>query len=145
MKNAFKIGIKTIAEQIGAMRGRYPHFTVEFSSHYSMKVTGMLQPTSRSIHYRFILKYSMTDTPKIKIVSPKLQKNSKGEDAPHLYPSENLCLYHPNYSEFGRTDFLSNTIIPWTSLWLYYYEIWHITGEWLGGGEHPIKLKSNNK
>jgi len=26
-------------------------------------------------------------------------------------------------------------------LWLYYYEVWHLTDEWLGGGEHPTNLK----
>jgi len=29
------------------------------------------------------------------------------------------------------------TIVPWACLWLYYYEVWHTTGEWLGGGLHP--------
>jgi hypothetical protein len=103
-----------------------------------MKVTGVLQPTSRSSVYRFQLKYNLTDNPKTRIVSPELMKNDKGEKAPHLYPGEYLCLYHPQYGEFKRTDFLYETIIPWTSLWLYYYEVWHLTGEWLGGGEHPV-------
>lgn len=62
-----------------------------------------------------------------------------------LTRNENLCLYHPKYREFNGTDFLCDTIIPWTSLWLYYYEVWHLTDEWLGGGEHPVKLKPKNK
>ena len=32
---------------------------------------------------------------------------------------------------------IADTILPWTSLWLYFYELWHATGQWLGGGEHP--------
>lgn len=32
---------------------------------------------------------------------------------------------------------IANTILPWTSLWLYYYEIWLGTGKWEGGGDHP--------
>ena len=33
--------------------------------------------------------------------------------------------------------FLSETIIPWAIEWLKYYELWRITGKWLGGGiEH---------
>lgn len=83
------------------------------------------------------MKYNLLDNPKTIIISPKLTSNSKGEEIPHLYSRENLCLYHPKYREFKRTDFLSDTIIPWTSLWLYYYEIWRVTDEWLGGGEHP--------
>ena len=46
-----------------------------------------------------------------------------------------ICLYR--YSEFNSSKLLANTIIPWAIEWLYYYELWLATGEWLGGGEHP--------
>jgi hypothetical protein len=29
---------------------------------------------------------------------------------------------------------VADTTVPWTALWLYHYEVWHATGEWLGGG-----------
>lgn len=145
MKSNFRTRDKTIAEQVSSMRCKYPHFTTDFTSHSSMKITGVLQPTSRSDAYEFMLKYNLVDSPKIKIVSPVLMKNDKGEEAPHLYPNEILCLYHPKYREFNRTDYLCDTIIPWTSLWLYYYELWHLTGEWLGGGVHPVNLKPKTK
>lgn len=139
MRNQIKIRGRSIAEQVGSMRSKYPQFSTTFT-YQSMKVEGNLQPTSRSLIYHFVLKYNLAESPKTKIVSPILQKNSKGEDIPHLYPGENLCLYHPRYAEFSRTDFLSDSIIPWTSLWLYYYEIWLITDNWLGGGEHPKNI-----
>lgn len=139
MAGKFKTRNKSIAEQIASMKSKYPQFSTTYTSHTSMKVKGTLQPTSRSANYGFVLKYSLNDSPKIKITSPTLEKNSKGEDIPHLYPGENLCLYQPKYSEFTGSCFLCNTIIPWTSLWLYYYEVWHLTNEWLGGGEHPTK------
>jgi hypothetical protein len=32
---------------------------------------------------------------------------------------------------------IANTLVPWTSEWLAYYEAWLTTGgEWLGGGVH---------
>lgn len=130
---------KTIAEQVFSMRGIYPHFHTIFTSHNSMRVIGFLQPTARSCIYQFVLKYHLADRPKTQIISPMLSKNRKGEEIPHTYQNDLLCLYHPNYGEFRKTDFLSQTIVPWTSLWLYYYEVWHLTGEWLGGGEHPQK------
>lgn len=133
---------KTIAEQLSAIRCKYPQFETAFVSHAGLKVTGVLQPTSRSAPYSFVLKYNLTDSPKIKIVSPELKRNDKGEEAEHLYPNGHLCLYQPKYREFTRTDLLADTIIPWASLWLYHYEVWHLTGEWLGGGEHP---KPKNK
>ncbi|SJM35583.1 conserved hypothetical protein [Mesorhizobium delmotii] len=33
---------------------------------------------------------------------------------------------------------LDQSIVPWTSLWLFYFEDWLTDGEWRGGGEHPI-------
>lgn len=144
MGRKFTVRDKTIAEQLSAMRIKYPQFETHFTSHSGLKVTGSLQPTSRSAAYDFVLKYNLTDSPKIKIVSPELKRNEKGEEAEHLYPNGYLCLYQPKYREFTRTDLLTDTIIPWTSLWLYHYEVWHLTGEWLGGGEHP-KPKTKSK
>lgn len=144
MGRKFTVRDKTIAEQLSAMRIKYPQFETCFTFHSGLKVTGALQPTSRSAAYNFVLKYNLTDSPKIKIVSPELKRNEKGEEAEHLYPNGYLCLYQPKYREFTRTDLLTDTIIPWASLWLYHYEVWHLTGEWLGGGEHP-KSKTKSK
>lgn len=62
-------------------------------------------------------------------------------------PSENtvrmLCSKSAGMCEFEGCnkrlffDGIANTIIPWTIEWLYYYELWLATGEWLGGGDHP--------
>lgn len=32
---------------------------------------------------------------------------------------------------------LDLTVVPWTSLWLFYFEDWLDSGEWRGGGMHP--------
>jgi hypothetical protein len=32
---------------------------------------------------------------------------------------------------------ISDTIVPWAVLWLYYFEDWLATDEWKGGGKHP--------
>ncbi len=32
---------------------------------------------------------------------------------------------------------LDQTIVPWTALWLFYFEEWLESNEWKGGGEHP--------
>ncbi|MBK1439971.1 hypothetical protein JHJ32_08245 [Parapedobacter sp. ISTM3] len=132
-----KVKDRTLAEQLACMKSKYPQFDAKFISHSSIKVEGTLQPTARSHVYAFVLKYDLTGIPKMRIISPELRMNYKGEKIPHLYPSGNLCLYMPKYREFTKADFLADKIVPWTSLWLYYYELWHATGEWLGGGEHP--------
>jgi len=55
-----------------------------------------------------------------------------------------LCLYYPRYHEWSNDMFLSETVIPWTIDWLYYYELWRITGKWLGGGIEHEKDEKNN-
>ena len=69
----------------------------------------------------------------------------KDEKIPHTYERNyidknkqivRLCLYYPKYGEWKNYMYIADTIIPWTIEWLYYYEMWRITGEWLGGGIH---------
>ena len=47
-----------------------------------------------------------------------------------------LCLHL--FDEFKFLQPISETIIPWTQEWLYFYEIWLLTNEWYGGG-HEFK------
>jgi hypothetical protein len=63
------------------------------------------------------------------VVSPQLAPNP-----PHVYRSDDdsLCLYWPMEWSWTPTASLAATIVPWSALWLYYYEAWLVTGEWLG-------------
>lgn len=131
-----RLKIRNIGEQVGAIHALYPQFKIRWGIR-QLKVHGKIQPTPRSSTYQFVLKYKLGEPPCIHVISPPLVKNEKGEDIPHLYSNGSLCLYRPLRKEFKYSDLIANTIIPWISLWLYYYEVWHVTGEWLGGGEHP--------
>jgi hypothetical protein len=132
---------KNIAQQVALIRIKYNQFTV-MSTHTALKATGELQPTARSIKYEVEIKYQLRNSPVIKILKPQLITNFKNYPIPHVYPGNKLCLYMPRFREFTYADYLTETIFPWTSLWLYYYEVWHATGEWLGGGEHPTAKKT---
>lgn len=131
-----KIKDKTIIEQMASIKRNYVNFITSIERN-SLWIKGELQPTSRSDVYTVEIIYHFRKRPIVNILNPVLVKNFKGEDIPHVYPGDKLCLYQPKYNEFKFSDFLSATIVPWTSLWLYHYEVWHVTGDWLGGGEHP--------
>lgn len=136
---------KNLSEQVIALRCKYPQFETSIDRQ-QLIVKGFLKPTDRSEAYQFVLKYNLSGSPEVRIISPALKRNSKGDKIPHMYSQKYLCLFQPKYKEFKRSDFLCDTIIPWTSLWLYFYELWHLTGKWLGGGEHPkIKIKNEKK
>ena len=58
-------------------------------------------------------------------------------EIPHLIfyaekPAESgLCLFDPDGREWTPADLIADTTVLWTSEWLVYYELWHLTGEWL--------------
>ena len=45
-----------------------------------------------------------------------------------------ICPGTPEWRPWMRLD---QTVVPWTSLWLFYFEDWLASNEWKGGGEHP--------
>ncbi len=136
----FKVVDKNIAQQVASIKRKYGHFNVTYN-HISLKATGELMPTARSGKYEIEIKYHLSHPPEIRVLKPELKENFKGEKIPHVYPGNKLCLFMPRYREFTYSDYLTDTIFPWPSLWLYHYEVWHTTGEWLGGGEHPEPKK----
>ncbi len=106
---------------------------------------GIIRPTALSDDYTLQVKYMIGHCPEPRVISPALQQRGARE-CPHRYSDGSLCLFHPERYEFTASKFLSETIIPWASEWLFFYEIWLATGEWLGGGEHPPqKRRSPNR
>jgi hypothetical protein len=81
--------------------------------------------------------------PEITVIAPDLKELAGGRKIPHIYPSDglgtNLCLWWPKGRDWRPTMRLTDTFIPWTAEWLHYFELWLLTDEWLGGGEHPTR------
>ena len=100
---------------------------------------GILTPSPLSRSYRVRLRHSLSESPDVEVLDPKLERRD-GKLPEHLYTGERLCLYQPRTGEWNSTMLLSETIIPWTSEWLFHYEIWLAIGEWCGGGTHPKKV-----
>ena len=135
MDQRIKYKNKNLAEQASAFRSLYPDFGI-YSDLSSLIVKGWVRPTARSIIYWFTLTYIINRRPKILITEPVLELNEKQKNLPHVFEGDNLCLYYSN-SEFNGSKLLANTVVQWITLWVYYYEIWRVDGEWLGGGIHP--------
>jgi hypothetical protein len=73
--------------------------------------------------------------PVVRVLRPQLQLAEGKTALPHIYPGDELCLHYPG--EWTRDMSIAETIIPWASEWLYFYELWALTGEWQGGGHEP--------
>ena len=117
--------------QLGPMKRAFPNLKVEMGSGGIIIWRGILQPTSHSTSYNIKLAYSPSRPPQIWISRPKLHPK-----APHVFGNRSLCLYWHREWWWSDSESLANTIVAWAILWLHYYEIWLVTGEWLGPSSH---------
>jgi hypothetical protein len=95
-----------------------------------------LTPSPCSDSYKIKLHYLRNNGVKFYVVEPKLKLFEGQKLLPHVFstPKQRLCLYYPNGFEWNVTKLFVDTIVPWACEWLLFYELWLITGKWLGGG-----------
>jgi len=94
---------------------------------------GLVQPYVLSREYRVRIEYDV-GLPRVWIEDPPLMPREEGGRIPHVFPGPRPCLFYPPNREWIPSMLIADTIVPWLMAWLYFYEIWHATGEWLGGG-----------
>ena len=132
--------VKSVALQFQNLCSHFPNSRYEFNGN-NFIWEYYLQPTKTSKKYLLTLKYD-GKYPKAYLYNQGILK-SKTDYVIHTLKSEfkskneeyvQLCLYYPKKHEWNKYMFISETIVPWALSWLYYYEIWRVTGEWLGGG-----------
>jgi hypothetical protein len=85
------------------------------------------------------LDYQQGEYPEVTVIEPNLPTLAGGKDLPHVYEQDptRLCLFLPWTDEWTPQRKLTETVLPWSLLWLYYFEVWLRSGEWMGGGMHP--------
>jgi hypothetical protein len=99
--------------------------------------TGILRPTRRSVLYEVSLTYSLCFEPEVRVLYPALVP--RAGFLPHYYhDTERLCLYDAGKHQWDASMMIGDTIIPWTSEWLYFYEFWRGTGNWFGDPTSPM-------
>ena len=129
----------TIIQQAAGLKGLYPDGVCTARRNQLVWI-GEITPSPLSRTYKMELDYKFKGTPKTYVVEPKLVL-PKGRQRPHLYSDTRICLYYPD--QWKPWMCLAKTIIPWASEWFFFYEIWLATGEWRGGGIHPVSNKKD--
>lgn len=125
-----------LGEQVAYLRLWWPAFrTVRRGK--GVIARGAIQPTAISAVYEVEITHRGGRSPEVRVLSPELERRVEDEPIPHMYEQQRLCLYLPGENEWKPDDAIALTILPWSVLWLTFYEAWHATGEWLGGGVHP--------
>lgn len=98
-----------------------------------------IRPSPLGRLYDVRIRYRRGDIPQVVVVSPDLNVLAEGRYLPHVYSTKpvRLCLYDPQREEWSPSASIADTIVPWTYLWLFYFEDWLVSDEWKGGGRHP--------
>jgi hypothetical protein len=98
---------------------------------------GIVRPSPISEEYVVSLRYCPTLNPEARVIAPELEVREGFKDLPHINPDGSVCLHV--LGDWQSWMYVADYIVPWISAWLYFYEVWHATGYWQGGGTHPDK------
>lgn len=130
------------AAQLQAMQCEWPDFTGEKLANGALVWKGPLKPQAKIYSVFILWKPDIMSLPYVTIDDPPLRPRPGGtfEEIPHLIffkekPAQSgLCLFDPEGKEWSPVDLIAETTVRWASEWLNYYELWHLTGEWLAPG-----------
>jgi len=125
----------SLATQQGHLLRRYPNSRIA-RGRERLVWSGGWTPAAYSVTYEVLIDHQLGKSPLVYVVRPRLQLVD-GQALPHVYPLNTLCLFLGN-REWHESIPIADTLVPWASEWLLFYELWLATGgEWLGEGEHP--------
>ena len=129
----FRLSLK---DQVGRMEACQPQFSVKRWRGKELEWEGSLRPTPACETYRVRVTYRLGGYPQVFVLSPPLRNGAENAPPPHMYNDKSLCLFFPEAKEWDSSMPIAETIVPWASSWLYFYEVWLATGVWSGGGRH---------
>lgn len=117
------------------MRLRWNQFQCRLEGRHRLVCEGSLQPEPTAQRYRVRITLDAGRLPQVRVLDPMLKRRADDEAIPHTYDEKTNprpCLFYPN--QWHSSMRLSDTIVPWLLEWLLFYELWHVTGDWEGGG-----------
>jgi hypothetical protein len=109
------------------LRDRFPFLHTRIVGN-RLVCRGKVRPTESSRDYRVEVEYQPWVAPEVRVLEPKIEPETKL----HFYRDGTLCLYDWREQPWQRTWHLADTVIPWAAEWFVFYEIYMLTGKWLG-------------
>ncbi len=127
--------------QLEYIKRDFPNVQVIRRKGNSFEIALKIQPTICSKVYEIKITFEKYEGVKIYVINEVLKVAKNRKKLPHVYShtDQRLCLYSVSNKEWTREKLIVSTIIPWTSDWLFYYELWLPNGEWFGGGHNEYR------
>lgn len=94
-----------------------------------------VRPAPTCSEYIVRLEAGPAKMPSIYVQDPELVPNGDGL-LPHVYEDGSLCV--SKFGDFHPGMLFVDSIVPWTSEWLIFYELWRATGLWFGDGADQL-------
>lgn len=129
-----------------ALRQYFPLGKTEWDRH-GVRWLGEISPSEFSRSYVVELRYKIRESPRVWVRKPDLKPLTSGRRLPHVYDQQEqrLCLYFPGVGFWRPNLAIARTILPWTCLWLFNFEIWLVTDTWHTEGIHPDGPKNDEQ
>jgi hypothetical protein len=125
-----------MAAQIGRMSTKHPQLKLSLRRNTAIW-QGSWCPSDLSDTYLIRVTYRLRSRPVIAVLSPALGLAKGKIKLPHTYADGQLDICVHESDEWNSKLLIADTIMPWVSQWLRFYEYWEQTGSWEGKGSHP--------
>ena len=123
----------TVREQREDMAQKHPEFTPTILGN-EISWVGPLRPLDATAIYTVKIDALIGQRPWVSVIEPELQIPREKWGETHRFFNGTLCLHL--HEEWQASLHISETIIPWTLLWLVSYEYWLATDKWKFKGKH---------
>jgi hypothetical protein len=117
----------------------FPCFQCHYEKHERLECIGRIIPSLHCPVYEILIRYHYGRIPSVSITDPVITPSPRF----HMYSDRSLCLYFPDDGRWKISDDVHKKIIPWVAEWLVFYELFLLTGQWLGP-EAPHETPAKN-
>lgn len=135
MKNNRKRNLSLIIQE-RALKNAFPNAETTRNREEYLKCTISLTPKSFIQLFKVKIEIKKGKL-EVFVLQPQNLPLYPGETSlPHVYSTskQRLCLYFPDGTEWHGGILLTDSVVPWISEWVFFYQLWLVTGDWLGGG-----------
>ncbi len=117
---------------------KYKKLLIKDNSSRKIDMDFLIKSTNTNMEYTIKIKYdSICDVPKVFLLNHHLPIYE--ETIPHIYGTRKikskeyliLCPFHPK-TDWDNKLIIANTVFLWAIEWIYFYEIWAVSGQWCG-------------
>ena len=118
---------------------RYKNILIKDNSSRKIDMDFLIQSTFSNNKYIIKIKYdTVYDIPKVFLLNENLPIYNN-EAIPHIYGYKrlngknyvNLCTFFPK-EDWNNNMIIADTVFLWAVEWIYFFEIWSVSGSWCG-------------